>query len=326
MGHRPLDALNAQLDLIRWYSTPQALEYLDIWQQSYRRRREMQVSPQDLATGLAGALNHSQTYFVTDEMSAVITAAARSAPTDALHQYDLPAPSGFIWFEQAQATTYEDGQAPLYIRGVHWDQTVVTGRDGNSRPGISIAVYIDQARWLDTFDPPEMAEMVRAITHTVVLFELTGWAFDAAWYERPLAPGEEQLDDQEHLAGACAPSISSFRRLLLSFFRIQSQRIAVTRSEPVNRALRRRADRAGFDSPDPGSVLVVRLRRQYQPSSSDEEHHTVEWSHRWVVDGFWRNQWYPSLGRHQQIYIPSYIKGPTDKPLIVKDKIFSLER
>lgn len=52
----------------------------------------------------------------------------------------------------------------------------------------------------------------------------------------------------------------------------------------------------------------------------------TEWNHRWIVRGHWRNQWYPSTQVHRPKYVPSYVKGPEDKPLIVHDKIFSVDR
>lgn len=52
----------------------------------------------------------------------------------------------------------------------------------------------------------------------------------------------------------------------------------------------------------------------------------VEWSHRWLVRGHWRQQWYASEGVHRAIYINPHIKGPEDKPLIVRDKVNILGR
>lgn len=44
-------------------------------------------------------------------------------------------------------------------------------------------------------------------------------------------------------------------------------------------------------------------------------------SHRWVVRGHWRRQWYPSIQRHKPIYITDYIAGPEGTPIVVRDKI-----
>jgi hypothetical protein len=69
---------------------------------------------------------------------------------------------------------------------------------------------------------------------------------------------------------------------------------------------------------------VIRLRR---PKAKPEGERTVDWSHRWLVRGFWRNQWFPSLGIHRQLWISDYIKGPEDKPLRIKPtRAFELVR
>ena len=59
------------------------------------------------------------------------------------------------------------------------------------------------------------------------------------------------------------------------------------------------------------------MRREGEP---------VNWTHRWLVDGFWRSQWFPSLGRHRQIWISPYVKGPEDLPLVIKKRYYKWDR
>lgn len=107
--------------------------------------------------------------------------------------------------------------------------------------------------------------------------------------------------------------------------RIMSQRIIVSSRYTPMRAARREAQRVGLE--DPSTVQVIELRR---PRSRPQEHEELgsqrEWSHRWIVGAHWRNQWYPSEGRHKQILIPAYVKGPDDKPLIHKRRVFNFDR
>lgn len=77
---------------------------------------------------------------------------------------------------------------------------------------------------------------------------------------------------------------------------------------------------------DPEQVAFVELRRRAQAGPRDADQRIVEWSHRWVVRGFWRQQWYPKLGRHIPRFIAPYIKGPADKELVVKERIFGVVR
>ena len=48
---------------------------------------------------------------------------------------------------------------------------------------------------------------------------------------------------------------------------------------------------------------------------------SVSWSHRWLVNGHWRNQWLPSRAAHRLQWIAGYVKGPASKPLVVKDRV-----
>lgn len=92
------------------------------------------------------------------------------------------------------------------------------------------------------------------------------------------------------------------------------QEIVVAHKESPQRALRRRCERDGIVLP---SCHVVTLRREV-----GEEIHghdgggVVEWSHRWVVRGHWRRQFYPSRGGHAPVWIHPHVKGPADKPFV----------
>lgn len=93
------------------------------------------------------------------------------------------------------------------------------------------------------------------------------------------------------------------------------QRILVYGHGHVERHDRKRMEREGFHRPL-GDVQVIELRRREVVGPSDG-HRTVDWSCRWVVNGFWRNQYHPSTGRHELKWIEPYIKGPADRPLKV---------
>jgi hypothetical protein len=98
-----------------------------------------------------------------------------------------------------------------------------------------------------------------------------------------------------------------------------------TITTPVERQLpkhfRKRAKRAGLIS----DVTVIRLR--HVAPKRNGEPAEVEWSHRWLVRGHWRNQWYPKTQEHKQIWVSPHVKGPEDLPLKVKElRAFELVR
>jgi hypothetical protein len=73
--------------------------------------------------------------------------------------------------------------------------------------------------------------------------------------------------------------------------------------------------------------VIVRLRREAGDEPPGEENGEANYSHRFIVSGHWRNQWYPSEKLHRQIWISPYVKGPEDKPLIVRPRrVFQWQR
>lgn len=87
--------------------------------------------------------------------------------------------------------------------------------------------------------------------------------------------------------------------------------------EAVSRAARRRAERAGAIDPNPEELRVIRLRsdKVKRPYVPGEEVDAIERDFRWAVRGHFRDQWYPSLGLHKQIFIAPFLKGPEGAPL-----------
>ena len=70
-------------------------------------------------------------------------------------------------------------------------------------------------------------------------------------------------------------------------------------------------------------VKVIRLRHVTHKSPSGESQ-PVDWSHRWVVNGHWRMQ--PTKTGVKRIWIMPHVKGPDDKPLVLKETVFVLDR
>ncbi|MCT6836193.1 MAG: hypothetical protein M3036_00885 [Bifidobacteriales bacterium] len=67
-------------------------------------------------------------------------------------------------------------------------------------------------------------------------------------------------------------------------------------------------------------VLRENLNRPGQPAEPGEDPRA--WTHRWIVRGFWRNQAYgPDHALRRRQWIPPYVKGPADKPLIAKETV-----
>ena len=84
-------------------------------------------------------------------------------------------------------------------------------------------------------------------------------------------------------------------------------------SERVDRHARKRLARQGYTGDEIVKVITLRARERSDSVGAGES--DVDWSHRWIVTGHWRQQWYPSVERHLPLWIHPFVKGPEDKPL-----------
>lgn len=110
-----------------------------------------------------------------------------------------------------------------------------------------------------------------------------------------------------------------------AFWRFVGQDILRRSRIPVTRQRQRNVARIGWPG-DPTVDVVELRRRRYEPSGMTDDERK-EWSCRWLVSGHWRSQWYPSLGVHKTIWVSGYVKGPDDKPLVVKGpRVYSVIR
>jgi hypothetical protein len=97
------------------------------------------------------------------------------------------------------------------------------------------------------------------------------------------------------------------QRTMRAFWVLTPQRIAVAAVTPVERHARKRAERAKVTIPEDGIRVVTLRRPEANPTSGDR---LVDWSHRWIGTGHWRNQWYPPDETHRPKWIDAYEKGP----------------
>lgn len=112
-----------------------------------------------------------------------------------------------------------------------------------------------------------------------------------------------------------------------ALWRLMQQTIATRMAHRPDRPTRKRLARESWPERE---ITVIRLRRPEPPREKDDEAKVVNWTHRWIVGGshgFWRNQYYPSIGMHRQILVAPYVKGPPDMPLMrKKGRVFELVR
>lgn len=105
-----------------------------------------------------------------------------------------------------------------------------------------------------------------------------------------------------------------------ALIKVLDQRIVVESTAPwPTRQYRRQAERRNLPP-----VRVLDLRSPQRATVANPSG-GVEWSHRWVVRGHWRRQWYPSVQRHRLIWVDPYVKGPEDAPLDVRPTVWTAD-
>jgi hypothetical protein len=108
--------------------------------------------------------------------------------------------------------------------------------------------------------------------------------------------------------------------MVVAAWLLMDQPITLTEKPPLQRAFTKRAQRAGLTS----NINVVMLRRPRSQSEGDgtsgRQYHS-----RWVVQGHWRR--IPTPDQPQRItWVHGYVKGPTDAPLVLRDRVTVLGR
>jgi hypothetical protein len=284
-----------------------------------------------------------ETYYVSADMTAVAIAAAKTMPEQVLRRGDLPSARGFMLYDHAVGT-YPFVAPPVPIWGVIWsvndnemDEILDFDRecvctDLYTCPGCR------NAQACDCWGPPwdEQCERCADDNYECTCESCRCGANDPIGHGNPvtiyplgrlsdspgcLVPIAEDRDHDGHVQWTTGSipvnDFGDFAATLLATWTLMQQSLSVSQRIPVDRPERRRCARANL----PQDVLIVRLRRHSLDDSREDVGDPVPWSHRWLVSGHWRNQWLPSRACHRLQWIAGYVKGPENKPLVVKDRV-----
>jgi hypothetical protein len=128
----------------------------------------------------------------------------------------------------------------------------------------------------------------------------------------------QQVLSESTDAGSYLPQAEQARRRIASLWALAATpRLIETSSGVSDRAALRRAARADV----PSEMTVIDLRRPAEAGAASGNR-TVEWTHRWIVNGHWRQQPYGPGGElRRPTWIAPFIKGPSDKPLELKQRV-----
>lgn len=303
-------ALDAQLDLIRFWRSEEGVQAANM---TNLVPSMMQGWDADLANPevqayinrvgrssaelYAGFLDRGATYFVTSEVTPLLETAGAQLPVVAPIREELPQPSGFVYF-----------QTPIALMPTVLDEDLQKALEAEGSPnGTDNSLRVVQWAHHD--------EELVVIPYFGGMISITPFGTPlGAYHWKYGEPLPEKTEARDEMA-----------RLLIAFWLLSQQRIAQAHVRQIDRHARRRAVRANFEVPEDG-IRVVTLRRLAPEPGAQAEPAEVDWSHRWIVGGHWRQQWYPSVEDHRPVWIAPHVKGPEDKPLVLKDRVYRFSR
>jgi hypothetical protein len=184
------------------------------------------------------------------------------------------------------------------------------------------------------------AQEIRADEGPMSLYDFSGWNYGVPWnsvpYTDPTGIGDREGNEWGGVSGTegedgsqrVHPIVDQVRRHLLATWLLFGQTVTKLQSETPPRYLRRRADRF---MPENGDIVIVRLRKEITvgPKDKPEDYEPDEepwYTHRFLVKGHWKRQHYgPGNTETKLLWISPYVKGDESLPLILKDRVYSLE-
>jgi hypothetical protein len=228
-----------------------------------------------------------------------------------LHEEDVLFPCGFAYLSEPFLGPDMAGKTSAF-RAIHWrlvnvDLSEEFASDQQVEAGWTKCLKI--TLWSHVEDPDDYTEVWRmsvpdkwGILHTTTM---------------PLSLAHEL----EHTRGE-GDRNADWITYLRVLHRLMAERIVMKSRRKTSRPVWRDAKRKGM--PEVKEVIVVELRRV--TVKHDGESGEAHYSHRFMVRGHWRNQWYESLKIHRQKWISPYVKGPDDAPFMEKERVWVWDR
>jgi hypothetical protein len=297
-------ALDWQADALRFINSPRGEQLCRAQMKTAEgdyARAGLGLPPLDVdkyGQCLSDSLTYGEPYYWSPEMCELLGKTSTDMPDWTFRADVLPSTEGCFYFSRPLALdAWEKRDSDLVA--ISWCR--VRRKPGDSISGVLLAFWTQMS-----LRPAGVPVTMFAWDFGNAMSTVVGMAAENI----PIANKQRFMGKVRAFATACA---------------FIQQRILITKQERPERHTRRRVADLWEHEP---LIRVVRLRRE---SANDAANHTelqpIEWSCRWIVSGFWRQQYYPSTDEHRPIYILPFIKGPADKPLKAPtSKVFEVVR
>lgn len=266
----------------------------------------------------AGLVLDPRAFYCDDEMSAVIQQAASSMDSsDFTDPTLMPSKNGFCYFTGGirisenmkihglSWTTHDNGTTYIYgfnDRLIEPDGSEKSWDEYLKTKGVSYLTH--QSRWIYRMSTTYEADEQLSTVSPEHMERMTGIADKAGIGTINLNPRQ------------------IFHALLLMLNQ-EPEVIELSKAE----ATKKKAVRLAAKNL-PSDITVINMRYRYKRAEgTTASGESYDYSHRWVVNGFWRWQPYKDKNKEwkrKRIWINPYIKGPADKPLHITEKVYAL--
>lgn len=265
----------------------------------------------------ADRLAKAELYWVSEEMTELCVAAARSMPNWELTSEDVPSPGGFIVFEglaglrpDFPSTAFSWGPCPRRAAA-----------ESMLKDGVGL--------WLSAYTDVATAYETAGLSLTTARTQLASMMYageSVATYGRREAGdisftsenGELAVSTDDHLL---ISKVSSLVLVKTAWLLMQQPLASVSEIKP-DRAAVKRLRRAG-QGEELMATRVINLRHRSAESGTASDR---EFRHQWIVKGHWRQQWFPVRQVHRPVWIAPHVKGPEGAPLIGGEKVYAWKR
>jgi len=323
------DAIDAKVSTLAWLRSEhgQRWMYLKCKLEGQEYSDNTRLLQQGLYSAVVPQLEGARPFFVSRDMCRMVEAAAETFKPEPIYPTDLLNLNGFLLYERP-FTIPDRFDNPVTIKAVSWSPAMA---DTNLRPDRLLTREDEIIEWLEErhrqgvtdglaltlYSEPDREDWKPgAVVPACEPLHITPW-----WWGMSFEGNE--ISEAGRATGA-----EWWWKIIQTTFRLMQQRITVRHTERPHRAQRREMQRLDIYGHD---VTVVMLRREHAKHSG-EPMGEMHYSHRFIVEGHWRNQHYSSLGpkedprAHRQIYIADYEKGPEGTPLIIKQRAYTWTR
>ena len=312
-------ALDLQMDQLKWHQTEFATNLTRSFFEVVLEKHTNAATPigaivndvNTLTNNVSETLWRGDTMYITEDMEHLILQAADDLPDD--YRWDmhtLLCPVGFCLLEEPLFGADIHGRN-LSISAISWCMM----RHGGGEEKVLVIHF-----WTSTDESMDEVNQILIPDMRECGFPIGPFML-AHYYMLGdggiIRPGK----DHDHPQGT--ELVDSTLGLFAAMNILAGQTIGTPIKIPPDRASRKRYQRDFTNAPERMITLITLRRKSAQKHDPDAP--PVPWSRRWVVTGHWRKQ--PDKNGWHWVYIYEYIKGPEDKPLIIRERrVFNFRR